>query len=543
MIVGDCGRLVLEAVLSQSTSGCFITAADGGFQLVNDRWCEITGVGVGDALGAGWMDSVHLDDRVVVLAAWRSSMTAGTDFDRRFRCELPDGNARRVRVVATPVPDAAGETVAWVGSVEHDSEEPDPSRRHDDPAFLRAALVNSSDLLVIIDESATVTYVSSASDRMLGVRSEEWVGRDVSELLRHEESDTVVGSLAMRVRDGTGNELLEARVRHSDGRWRDVEIIASNLLDDPAVRGVLINVRDVTERRHSQRREVGAQRRFEQAFERSPIGMALTTLEGRYLRVNQSMCDILEQSSAALLASSVLETTHPQDLQPTWDAAVDLLHGSVPSFSLEKRFLTTDGRPVWTRATTTLLRGDDDQPLHFLTQIENIEERRELIEQLRRSALQDPLTGLANRAGLDDYLQSLPPGTPIGVIALDLDRFKEVNDAAGHAAGDEVLRVVSRRISSSVRPQDHAARTGGDEFVVVSTHPRSEADLAAIAARLLGQIRQPIHVRDDTLSVGASAGVAIGVVPDVAALMVRADKASYQAKRSGGDLVAASTLA
>lgn len=129
---------------------------------------------------------------------------------------------------------------------------------------------------------------------------------------------------------------------------------------------------------------------------------------------------------------------------------------------MEKRFVAPDGLPVWTRATTTILRSDDGTPLHFLTQVEDIEERRQLIEELRVSALRDPLTGLANRAGLSEFLGSLHDDETVGVIALDLDRFKVVNDTLGHSVGDEVLRVVADRIRASIRGEDHAARTGGD---------------------------------------------------------------------------------
>ncbi|MCB1010426.1 MAG: diguanylate cyclase [Microthrixaceae bacterium] len=281
--------------------------------------------------------------------------------------------------------------------------------------------------------------------------------------------------------------------------------------------------------------------RFEQAFDRSPIGMALTTLEGQYVRVNQAMCDLLGRSHSDLLDTSVLDTTHPEDLNRTVDAAVELLDGTTPSFSLEKRFVSVDGLPVWTRATTTLLRGEDGEPRHFLTQVEDIEERRQLMQQLHQAAIHDPLTGLANRAGLEEYIDTLVPGTDIGVIALDLDRFKYVNDSAGHAAGDEVLRVVADRIVSAVRMVDHTARTGGDEFMVVCPDLTSDHDLAAMAGRLVAAICEPIEVGDGQVRVGASVGVAKGPSTDVPELRIRADEASYRAKRDGGAIVAMAT--
>lgn len=539
--LGDCDRLLLDAVLATSTAGVFITDGDGQCLMVNDRWCELTGMDAERSKGDGWMAAVHPADRADVISSWWASTQTVGNFELRYRYRRPDGTDQPIHCTARPVRDAAGSIRLWVGSVDAVG---DTGRSIADSAFLRAALVNSSDLLVVIDAAATLTYVSSASERILGLRPTEWVGRNVLELLHPDDVHTAADALASSVDSGGGvKDPLEVRVRHADGRWREVEIVANNLLDDPAMGGILINARDVSERRQAQRREKRAQGRFEQAFERSPIGMALTTIEGRYERVNEAMCDLLGRTSAELLATSVLDTTHPEDLAATVAAAVDLLEGRTQSFSLDKRLISGDGRPVWTRATTTLLRDDDGQPQHFLTQVEDIEERRQLVEQLRRSALRDPLTGLANRAGLEEYLGSLPPSTVIGVIALDLDGFKGVNDASGHRAGDEVLRAVAGRIRRSIRPADHAARIGGDEFIVVITMPSTGMELSGTAERLIRRLGEPVRHGDEQLAVGASAGVALGVAGDHVDVLTRADDASYAAKRRGGNQVAESVHA
>lgn len=537
--LGDFDRPLLDAVLATSTAGVFITDADGQNLAVNDRWCELTGIDAGRARGDGWMEAVHPEDRADVISSWWASTQRDGHFELRYRYRRPDGTDQPVHCTANPVRDADGSIRLWVGSA---VEVTDTGRSvGEDVAFLRAALVNSSDLMVVIDESAILTYVSSASERILGLRPADWVGRNVLELLHPDDAIAAVESLVASIDSGGGvKDPLEVRVRHADGRWREVEIVANNLLDDPAIGGILINARDVSERRQAQRRAGQAQGRFELAFQRSPIGMALTTVEGRYERVNEAMCDLLGRTPSELLATSVLDTTYPEDLAATVAAAVDLFEGRTQSFSLEKRMITGDGRAIWTRATTTLLRDDDGQPQHFLTQVEDIEERRRLLDQLRRSALRDPLTGLANRAGLEEYLSLLPPSTPIGVIALDLDGFKDVNDASGHAAGDEVLRVVAGRIRRSIRPTDHAARIGGDEFIVVTTMPPSTTKLSGTAARLVQRLNEPVCHGDDILVVGASAGVALGAAGDHTAVLTSADAASYAAKRRGGNQVAES---
>lgn len=404
-------------------------------------------------------------------------------------------------------------------------------------AFLEAALANSSDLLVVIDDAATLTYVSAASQRILGRDGAEWLGRSVFELLHPDDAAAAAESLVTSVDSGTGvKDPIEVRVLHSDGTWREVEIVANNLLHDPDVAGILINARDVAERHASQRRIRHANRRFEQAFTRSPIGMALTDIHGRFVRVNHALCELIGRDATELLTMNMAEVVHHADLDAVQSATATVLAGEAPGASLEQRFRRADGRNVWTRSTITVLNGDDDRPEHVLTQIEDIEERRTLLQQLRRSALVDPLTSLANRAGFAEHVERLPPSTPVGVIAIDLDRCKRINDESGHGAGDAVLQEVARRIDAQTRRTDLAARMGGDEFVIVFTDP-DPGQLLASANRIVERIAQPIDLADGPRYVGASAGVAIGPAADAADLLNRADDASYRSKRSGGSRV------
>ncbi|MFN7148431.1 MAG: diguanylate cyclase domain-containing protein [Microthrixaceae bacterium] len=410
----------------------------------------------------------------------------------------------------------------------------DPSQRI---GFLRAALANSSDLLVVIDEHADLTFVSAASQRILGRAPTDWIGRNVFELLHPDDATAAAESLVTSVDSGVGvKDPIEVRVRHADGTWREVEIVANNLLHDPEVAGILINARDVSERHESRRRIQHANRRFELAFARSPIGMALTSLDGCFARVNQAMCDLVGRSAPELLTMSIFDVVHDADVEPGIRAGVELLEGNAASFSMEQRFLHAGGRNVWTRSTVTVLTDDDDRPEHFLVQIEDVEERRRLMQQLRRSALVDPLTSLANRAGFAEHVQRLPPEALIGVIAIDLDRFKRINDESGHSAGDAVLQEVARRIDAQTRREDLAARMGGDEFVIVCADPGEER-LLATAHRIVDRIAQPIDLPDGVRYVGASAGVAIGRAQEADSLLNAADEASYTSKRSGGNSV------
>ena len=179
---------------------------------------------------------------------------------------------------------------------------------------------------------------------------------------------------------------------------------------------------------------------------------------------------------------------------------------------------------------TAALRGDIERRQQVETRL------REREGELQRLALHDPLTGLANRAALDTRLAAaVAGGERIGVLLIDLDGFKPINDGYGHAAGDQVLTEFSRLLGSTTRTGDVVARIGGDEFVVVLAEIAGPDDAVAAAQRILtAATAQPVRLGEDTLPVRASIGVTTSRPDDSPQeLQRRADVAMYHAKRAG----------
>jgi diguanylate cyclase (GGDEF)-like protein len=174
----------------------------------------------------------------------------------------------------------------------------------------------------------------------------------------------------------------------------------------------------------------------------------------------------------------------------------------------------------------------------------NIATRRQIEDQMRYLALYDSLTQLPNRTMLHDRLNHAIATArrrqqKIGVLFVDLDGFKAINDSAGHEAGDNVLREVARRLQSLVRESDTVARYGGDEFVVVLPGVQDGASAAHVAAKLIDVVSAPIVCEGGTYRVGASVGISL--MPDhgdsVSVLLELADAAMYGAKRRGKSCV------
>ena len=180
--------------------------------------------------------------------------------------------------------------------------------------------------------------------------------------------------------------------------------------------------------------------------------------------------------------------------------------------------------------------------LGYVFSFRDIGEHKQTEAKLQHDAMHDVLTGLPNRALFLDRLtlalsrRARRPDHSCGVLYLDLDRFKEINDGLGHAAGDVLLKEVAERLRGTLRPQDSAARLGGDEFAVLVENILSPGDLEIVANRVLREMERPFEIFGHFIQSGASVGGAIAG-PDHAtpAMLVRdADFAMYRAKQAGG---------
>ena len=166
----------------------------------------------------------------------------------------------------------------------------------------------------------------------------------------------------------------------------------------------------------------------------------------------------------------------------------------------------------------------------------DITERVREQSQIEHLALHDPLTGLANRAQFQSFLDDrMSAAQPLTLLSLDLDRFKQVNDSLGHAAGDAVLQEVASRLLQHTRNQDLIARLGGDEFMMIICEPLSRASLDQLCQRIIERLSQPMTYQSKEITIGISIGIALAPehATDADELMRCADVALYQAKHAG----------
>jgi diguanylate cyclase (GGDEF)-like protein/PAS domain S-box-containing protein len=278
-----------------------------------------------------------------------------------------------------------------------------------------------------------------------------------------------------------------------------------------------------------------AEQQFATAFEHASIGMALTDTDLGLLQVNRALGVLLGEAPSQLVGRRLDEAVDAAERS----ALVRALRGlspQAPSTRLEVRLLRPDGAQRWGHVSASLLAGHSGVASRVVVQVENITDRKRSEAMLSHAAAHDALTDLPNRTLLISQLEgALQHGDQVGVLFLDLDRFKVVNDGLGHAAGDQLLVQVAHRLRELMRPEDIVARQGGDEFVVLCRQADEEV-AATIAGRVLEALTHPITTPAGTeVVVGASIGISLAGPGDSADAALRdADTAMYAAKSAGG---------
>jgi diguanylate cyclase (GGDEF)-like protein/PAS domain S-box-containing protein len=436
----------------------------------------------------------------------------------------------------SPSGDVAGGHPAANGALA----QPAPSTRRGRSDLAVAALASLPKASTLVfDRQLHYTVAAGRAPGHHGLAPEELEGQPADVVLGPDWWE-IYGPLYRAALDGESRSL---EIWSNDGTR--CYLIEVGPLHDGAeeVTGGVAVFRDITRRKRVDEARYDAEERFELLFEQSPIGMALLSLEGRWVRANPSLVEITGHTSDALAASSVQELTYPDDRSNDADELRALIAGDLSEYRVEKRMFHARGHVITVVLWVSVVRDRAGKPQNLIAQVQDITERKLMEQRVRALAEQDPLTGLCNRrlfehelgVQVDRERRGIPGvrgGDGSALLILDLDNFRRVNESAGHRVGDELLRAIGAALQERLRGTDLIARLDGDEFGVLLRGTPIHA--AEAVAKGLGGVVADCGLENGGRQVSCTASIGVAAIgpegDDQETVRVTAEQAMYQDK-------------
>jgi diguanylate cyclase (GGDEF)-like protein/PAS domain S-box-containing protein len=385
-------------------------------------------------------------------------------------------------------------------------------------------------------------YISPQIEDLLGYPLEAWL--DESELwldVLHPEDRERCLEADTRARATLSALCSEYRMIARDGRVVWVSEKASVVTDEATGacywQGIMV---DITDRKAAEEGLAATERRYRSVFDAATLGLMTVGRDGAVLEANASVEQVLGHMPGALVGVNVWEGADEVTVERIRAVAA----GREDRCEVELEVRRADGTAVWCRAVLALVRDGAGNPEHITVMLEDIDARKRHEADLVHRTKHDALTLLPNREHFYARLREAHGelallGLGLGVVFIDIDSFKEVNDSLGHDAGDDLLRAVAGRLRTAVRPTDVVARYGGDEFLVLMDAVADAHDVTQLAWRLANALRAPFDLNGTAVTVTASFGVAYSTDPHEPEedLVRKADAAMYGAKHRGSNRV------
>ena len=558
--VGDAVSATWRDVTDRSTAVAAMVASEAHYRLLADNsidvvvhtsaggiidWVspsveEILGWKPAEIAGRRMPELIHPDDLPHVQQVMNDLFAAGAREGRtQFRMPTADGDWRWMSDVGRAIVSEDGTLLGGIDAlrdiqVEHDARE---ALRLSEEHY-RLLAENSSDVVFRGTADARIEWISPSVREVLGWEPTTLIGTPTLTLVHADDRPLV--QAALRTSGGPGVRSYEARFLMADGRsrWMGVTVrpVFSAVGTPVAWVGSARDVQTEHETREELRR---SEERFRAAMDSAPSGMAVVSLEQRFLQVNSALCRLLLRSEDWLLAHRVTDVIDAADEVMTRPIRSAVISGAVRSGAVEHQMVRSDGSRIWVDHSIGLLRDDDGSPIAFVCQFNDVTEPRQARHQLQFLATHDVLTELVNRRELVSTVTTLLGNEPrtgrnVALLFIDLDGLKQVNDTFGHGVGDEVIVEVARRIRGEVRESDTVARFGGDEFVVVLPRIHTVEDAERLAEKIQNALASPVIVDGVGVHVSLSIGIAVATPgEDADEALRRADAALYQAKRGG----------
>ncbi len=528
--------------------GIFHTSAAGHYFYVNERWCEIVGITPQEALGEGWSATIHPEERERVLTEWYRSAALNLPFQAEYRFQRPDGRETWVLGQAMAEMDNSGNVKSYVGTIADISYRKQMEEKIKQSSNFLQTLIDHLPVALFVKDGKEERFgqlllVNQTCEKLFGLTSSQVIGKTGHDLFPQEQAAFYEQkdreAFARGVPEDIPSEPIDS---YSLGR-RILHTIKVPLYDENHQPEYLLCISsDITERHQAEEARRQNEQRFRALIENATDIIIILDNQFRFRYLSPSVKRILGYVPSELIDQSFLAMINPDERQ----SLAELLERARenPEISqppIEYHLPTRQGNwCVLEAVVTNLLNNPAVEGI--VLNCHEITSRKQSEMKLQHDAFHDSLTGLPNRALLLERLnqahqrQQRHPDRFFGVLFLDLDRFKVINDSLGHLVGDQLLIALAHRLEKCKRASDTVARLGGDEFVIFLDELNSSESAVKVAERIHQSLDKPFILQNKELFVTASIGIALSrpdSISEPTQLLRDADTAMYSAKARG----------
>jgi diguanylate cyclase (GGDEF)-like protein/PAS domain S-box-containing protein len=407
-------------------------------------------------------------------------------------------------------------------------------------------LDNISDAVFALDTDSNFVYLNSQAEKLFDKSKDNYIGKCVWDEFPYIVSTSFYHTFQSAVKDQTMKQIEDYFVLFN--KWFQVRVY-------PNKDSVLLYICDITQNKINEIKMYESTEQFRAIFEHSAMGIGVVDLNGRPIKCNNALLDMLGYSFEEISAMTFADLTYPMDVFLDLQLFNELKLKKRNFYRIEKRYIHKNGKIFWARLTVSPIYDEEGTPLYIVSTMEDINETklaqeklRELAEKWERLSIIDELTQLHNRRFFEWSLKQewdhcLRNRIPLSLILIDIDWFKAYNDTYGHQQGDKCIKQVANAINNSLAEiESSACRYGGEEFAIILP------DCNDIQSRLMAEmLRKNIeslnifhggHINSKfiTISLGTST-----MIPELHSschtLLSMADSALYRAKQLGRNQV------
>jgi diguanylate cyclase (GGDEF)-like protein/PAS domain S-box-containing protein len=524
-------RETFYSTLQEAPNGAALLDKDGRYLYVNSAFTKITGYTLSDIpTGKDWFRQAfpHKEYRHKSLELWRKDFPHKT-FDRAFSVVCKDGAVKEIEFKGTVLED--GRTIIMLSDITERVRTEDELRESE--MRYRTLFDSAADAIFVHDLRGRFVDVNRVACDRYGYTKEEFLRMVPQDIMTQERVKYLIPGVEEIQKQGYF--LYETTHRRRDGTTIPTEV-SSQIVEYRGRPVVLSIARDITERKQAEEALRTSENRLRKLFEAIPEGVMVHDENGTILYANDVAAKRFEWPIHDLIGKNLCEIVKSED------AAALAEHVGMArengSCSFETIYISRTGKKIIAEVNERPIEIEGKNAI--LSVARDITERKRTEQQLSYIATHDALTDLPNRVLFNDRLtlalaQAERHRKKLAVLLFDIDRFKDINDTLGHNVGDELLRLISKRLRGNLRKGDTLARMGGDEFLLLVPHITELDNVMEVARKILESFREPFMLEGQELRTSASIGFTIfpddGIDADT--LLKNADIAMYHAKQSG----------